>query len=214
MISSMFFAKNKSSRSMELFITSYMPFGTLIKTKSDQDVLLSSKLYPKDTVISIRLTESLSTSFQSDELKAPDNETIFGTLTLNYIDTKHKSSSKSDIVLTIENLHSCSLTLPTNCCTVANESTIIYDINNRNQYNLNIIHYKTNNNKQQNTFIQQDVVDGQIVNIEPNDYTDDDDDDDDEIDLGNDFFSYRFDDTKFIENPEALNEENFSANFL
>lgn len=150
MISSMFFAKNKSSRSMELFITSYMPFGTLIKTKSDQDVLLSSKLYPKDTVISIRLTESLSTSFQSDELKAPDNETIFGTLTLNYIDTKHKSSSKSDIVLTIENLHSCSLTLPTNCCTVANESTIIYDINNRNQYNLNIIHYKTNNNKQQN----------------------------------------------------------------
>ncbi|XP_046914477.2 superkiller complex protein 2 [Dermatophagoides farinae] len=70
-----------------------------------------------------------------------------------------------------------------------------------------------NDNKQQNTFIQQDVVDGQIVNIEPNDYTDDDDDDD-EIDLGNDFFSYRFDDTKFIENPEALNEENFSANFL
>ena len=100
----MFFAKNKSLRSLELFISSYMPFGTLIKTKSDQDILLLSKLYPKDTAISIRLTESISTSFQSDETNIPDNETIFGTLTINYIGTKYtKSSTKSDIVLNIEN---------------------------------------------------------------------------------------------------------------
>lgn len=145
MISSMFFAKNKSLRSLELFISSYMPFGTLIKTKSDQDILLLSKLYPKDTAISIRLTESISTSFQSDETNIPDNETIFGTLTINYIGTKYRSSTKSDIVLNIENLHSISLVLPTNCST--NESSLIYDINNRNQYNLNIVHYKTNNNQ-------------------------------------------------------------------
>ncbi|KAH9412500.1 putative rRNA-processing protein EBP2 [Dermatophagoides pteronyssinus] len=145
MISSMFFAKNKSLRSLELFISSYMPFGTLIKTKSDQDILLLSKLYPKDTAISIRLTESISTSFQSDETNIPDNETIFGTLTINYIGTKYRSSTKSDIVLNIENLHSITLVLPTNCST--NESSLIYDINNRNQYNLNIVHYKTNNNQ-------------------------------------------------------------------
>lgn len=71
------------------------------------------------------------------------------------------------------------------------------------------------NSEQQSTHIQQDIVDDQIDNLQPNNYTGKDDDDYDVgIDLGKDFFNYRFDDTEFIENPEALNEENFSANFL
>lgn len=143
MIASMFFLKNKSIVEIERFISTFMPFGNLIKTNSsDIHYFPLTNLNFKTTTISLRLTESISTSFRTCPQNDNCNEVIFGTLTVDYFNSEPQNTKK-EIIINIDNLDTVLLMLPNNCHT--NNLALVYDVANSSNFNLNVVHYKSHN---------------------------------------------------------------------
>ncbi|KAI2808211.1 hypothetical protein BLOT_006153 [Blomia tropicalis] len=152
LISSTYFKEHKSIKHLELFISSSMPFGTLIKDKLKFDSTnfqqISKKKFSSsysdirnEGLIRLCFNEFVSTSFQNLGKILNQNETIFGSLTIDNQLKNIKNLSKAEVILSISNLGAFSFAKPINC-DVTNISTLIFDLKHSKLDPFNIFHYR------------------------------------------------------------------------
>ena len=169
LMGSIFVNEGKSIQSLELFIIDYMPFGTLIN--NDKTINFTQKKKSlfrtkndKEPVISIQITESISTSFQSAQIEKSSfgKETIFGTLTTDYISNTNNRINKCELNVDLVNSHKLSFTLPSNCNLI--NSCLLFDLSHGKAHPFNILHYRDKNSEDDNSRRLSNQPESQICN--------------------------------------------------
>lgn len=159
LLATSFFAASKSVKSLEVVVSSCMPFGTLIKDgaelrsvinaeeevrkKKDSSNLESDPAVVLRLVLNEFISTSFATSFSSSQAFRDQGETLFGTLIVEpgyFLASRLQQIGRAELKMGVENLGTFSVAKPPNCDT--SSSLLTFDLKNCKLEPFNTLHFK------------------------------------------------------------------------